>query len=202
MRRANRGRVQQFQVPRIGQYAADIRLTRIFRFTTQSTGVTLQTISRANLLNMLVMPATTSTSFRLINSIRVLRVRIWGEDPAFAAAATEAYLEWISEDGPNVSASSLSCGVQPAYISVKPPARSLASFWADSGYDEATNVMQVTVPGGSTLELTCELVIPADIAAVAGPGSAAHLTVGAITAVPLDGVSGKLTPVDQLAFLP
>lgn len=190
----------RYFVPRIQQYAADWRLTRKYRFA--ATAAVSTTITRANLLDLVVLPTTTSACYRLFTSVRVVSIEVWGEDPLFASAATEVEVEWTSEDGPNTSVSSMSCGDQPAHIKTRPPKRSLAGFWGDAGYDESTQLFTISVPIGSTIDLMVETVMPAFSGVSLGPTSVANLTVGQVTMVKLDGKSGVLTPVDQKVFAP
>jgi len=187
-------------VPRISQVQSTVRITKKLRFNV--TANLSAAITRGNLLNLIALATTTSVSYRLIDAIRIVSVEMWGEDPAFAAAATSVVLEWVSEDGPNVTTSCQSAATQPAYLKSRPPARSLAGFWSDSGYDEATELMSLTAPIGSTIDLTVELCLPQQKGGVAGPTSAAHLVVGTLYWVPIDGSTGVAKPVDQTVFIP
>jgi len=196
----SRNALNRFMVPRIPQYSGTLRFTKKLRFLT-SANLSAQ-ITRANLLNLFVYATTTSNSFRWLSSVRVVAVEAWGQDPAFAAAANEVSVEWESEDGPNVTVSSVTTSTTPAYVKTRPPARSLAGFWADQGYDEATNLFMIVAPIGSTIDVTVELCAVQDAAGSAGPTSAAHLSVGSAYVLPLDGATGVAKPVDQLVFVP
>jgi len=192
--------LSRYFAPKPPQISTDIRFTKKLRYVSSSAfGVN---ITRGNLLDTFVVPTTTSASYRIASSVRVVAVEMWGEPTASTNTQPEVSIVWASSTGPNINAQDRAMGEQPAHIRSSPPAMSLAAFWSDSGTNESDVIMVLDGPQWCIVDVTLEWLIQANELATLGPTSAAHLTVGEVTVVRLDGKAGLLIPDDWTDFLP
>jgi len=175
-------------------FVPTVSLSHRFRFTS-GTNTGVFTITRASLLNLLVVATSATTSVRLLEAIRLRGVEIWTNPSALGAAPSNLQLEWLGENGPSTVISNISMGVRPAHIRTQPPPRSSAQWWSMSGQQESDNLFVITVGANSVIDLTVDMRFVEQEAPVAGE-TPAGATLGQLYGDYLDGViSAKLLPI-------
>ncbi len=185
------------------EFVSTFALAHKFRFQNSNSAVTALPITRAMLLNLYTMATTTTNQNRLITAIKLGRVQVWGQPPALASAPTPTVVEWVGNHAPSTIHSDTPIGVRPSYVDTRAPADS-NRWWSISGTDESEVLFKITAPVGSTFDITCQLRLADDEAAVSGEnGTGAAATVGRVYWNFLDGfASGKLIPVGGVTLLP
>jgi len=190
------------------QLRADVRTGHTFRFTNINTSPYTWTVNRANMLDLLVMNTSTSTTnYRLIDAIRINRVSIYPIAGAVDSAMTTTTLAWQSTYGPDTNISVTSTPLWPKCLRTRPPKLSLASFWSQSGSNESDNLFTISIPVGAIIDVQVTLVIQNNILSQDAPvvrTSTSTGSAGSVYAVYLDGFSGgaarKLQPVAYQAL--
>lgn len=172
-------------------------MVKKIRFQCTATGT--YTITKKNILQLYVMAATASTSFRLWRSARVLKVEAWGQPAQLGAATLETSITGVGV-GPENCASDMSTGVTPAHVVWRPAQHAQNGMWFQSGANEADGLFALAVSSFQTVvDLTVEVIFADQFdPAVAGEVPAAA-TAGTIYMDYLDGLSsGKFQPVDYV----
>jgi len=160
------------------------------------------TITRGNLLNLMVVATTTTTVARIYTGIKLKRVQIWVNPPVVGDPSLQCSLEWVGENSPSVLHSDSTMGVRPAYISSKPPLDSSNRWWSMSGSQEADPLFSLSLPVGSVIDITTSIRFVDNEAAV-NEGGIVGALVGTVYYNYLDGVtSGMLSPVGPVNILP
>jgi hypothetical protein len=171
-------------------FVPTLALMHKFRFI-DSTGGSY-TITRASLLNLIVTATSATTTVRLLEAVRLIKIRSWGS-PSGATIETNS-IEWLGENSPSTLISDSSMGVRPAHISTCPPPSSFNQWWSMSGSLETDDLFVVTTSVGTVLDITVEIRLVESEAPTAGPVPAGA-TIGKVYGVPLDGLGGNLIPV-------
>jgi hypothetical protein len=171
-------------------FVPTLALKHNFRFI-DSTGGTY-TITRASLLNLIVTATSAITTVRLLEAVRLIKIRSWGS-PSGATIETNS-IEWLGENSPSTLISDSSMGVRPAHISTCPPPSSSNQWWSMSGSLETDDLFVVITSVGTVLDITVEIRLVESEAPTAGPVPAGA-TIGKVYGVPLDGLGGNLIPV-------
>jgi len=151
-------------VTQIPMFKPTVAFNHKFRFAGLSTAAGV-TISGKNLLNLLLVGSSTTTSARLLEGIKIKRLQIWLAPAVLGAnAMTSISVEWFGYNAPSTVVSDTAIGVVPAKLDTRPPKSATASMWATSGgmLDSTAQIGQLfTIIGtNSTLDividLTCE----------------------------------------------
>jgi len=176
------------------QFDSTVKFTHKFRFLSNSAATS--TITRARLLNLLVSATAANTANRIFSGARLIKVEVWAVQGASSAnpfnTATVS-LEWISNLSPTTEVSDSGNAENTAHISCKPPSMSTGAFWSMTGSNETESLFILTVPVGSIVDVTVELVcMDGETPVVVTIGSG---TAGFLSAVALDDVAATLIPV-------
>jgi len=175
-------------------FVPTISLNHKFRFTNgANTGA--YAITRAQLLNLVLYTPTAVTSVRLFQGVRLRKIEIWANPTALGAPPTVLNLEWLGENGPSTLISDTTMGVRPAHVLSKPPARSSAQWWSQSGQQETDVLFSMLLPANCVIDVSLDLRLVETEGTTAGdvPAGAG---VGQLYGDYLDGLaSGKLAPV-------
>jgi hypothetical protein len=110
------------------QFTSTLRVSRRARYGTAANALTNKNLTRAMLLNHLVMNISSSTSnYRLLSGIKLNRLEIWSPgDSSFGV--TTCSVEWTSTYGPSKIVSDSSMTVNAAHVVAVPPPQSLHHF--------------------------------------------------------------------------
>ncbi len=199
--KTNRGtkKMTNSVIPHPTQFNSTVRFTRKARFVCGTSSSTLN-LTRAMLLNHLVVAKTTTTATRLLSGIRLAHIQIWYFPTG--NAASEQYVpntvsvEWTSTYGPSVIVSDTSLSIEPASILTKPPKDSLASFWSLTGTNESDVLAILTLLARTVIDITYECVLQNGETPV-GLSPTTVMTAGAVYMSYLDGIagSGNISPV-------
>ncbi len=204
--KSRKGRKPSKVIPnRPPQYEASVTFGRKFRFSC-STAATTSSITRAQLLDLIVLNAAANTNYRMIDAIKVNRIRIWGQPPGNAGAGVLApvAVQWLSENGPTKLISDSGIGsTLGARIDSRPPPMSLASFWSLTGTGEAVTLFVISANAGDIVDLDCSVrfqnqsLTAAGAEAVTTVASTAAGSVGVVYYLSLDlNTTAKFPPVN------
>jgi len=171
-------------------YKADNILNFMIRYQIGSTIGTPRVVTRANVLNTLIMNQNSSTTnYRLCAAVRVNKIRL--------TTSIGASLEWLSAYGPTsatlVTATSTTAA---GFLTQRPPKNSLCSFWSMNGSNESENLFSITGQTNDYVDVYFSIVLldvePAVIVTSQNSG-----TVGQVYRTYLDGPSSgaKMGPV-------
>jgi hypothetical protein len=152
--------------PQIGSY--EIAHGTRLRFTATA-AVTNQPITFANLLDTVLIATSGTAAVDLFDVVKVRRISIWAQ--AALGTPTTVQLVYATSTGDRAIHTDTSLGVKPAYVSARPAAKSLASFYSVSS---TNTVFLVTVPAGSVIDVELSL-----RTSLGTPVSAANALVGA-----------------------
>lgn len=173
------------------QLRTNVILKHRYRFT--STNASKQTIIDNDMVGIAgaVCSVANSTLSMIAASVKIHSVEIWSP-PASQGAAATCSLEWLSTYSPTIEVSDTSVSVsRPAHIKASPPPGSAASFWINPGGIQ--NIMNITAPVGSIIDVTCTHVLN-DVGAAGQSYTVAAGTLGALYYLPLDGSSDVYVP--------
>lgn len=180
----NRRRQLALGIPRPEQFTASYVLrNQQMRF--DITNANPGSISTDFLLNSWVVASTTSSYARLLNAVRLRRVRIWGPPPSAGSTPNSISIEFIGSGiadttlGPSMKYSDSTMGVQMAYLDVRPPRGSMAAFWLEDGIS-TQNIANVVYYQGCVIDLFCDLIFKDTeaLSTATGLASGASATVG------------------------
>jgi len=184
---------------------ASISFGRTVRFTAANSGV--HSITRAQLLNLLVMTTGANTAYRICDAVKVKKIRIWGNPPGLASAGIvpPCSVQWFSEAGPSKIVSDVGMGSTfGAKINTAPPQMSLAGFWSLTGTNEATVLFDIGCEAGDTIDVDLTFRIQNQFLTAAGAEAATMVsttaagTVGVVYGLSLDlNTTASLPPVAQ-----
>jgi len=198
--RSNRGgkRFERSQTgishpPAIQEYA--VRHGTRLRFVTNTT--VGQAITYQNLLDTLLMAATTTTGFDMFEAVKVRSVEAWCDQTAGNAATIQVIFDGVSVGsvGDQRMHTDTSMGIQPAHVKCRPSSKSLASLFQLSSNNTA---FYIGCPSGTVVDVELTFVQSTTLTAVATQ----NVLVGAVPGAPywrgLDGLATattKFTPV-------
>jgi len=185
---------------RLPPFVPTLSLSHKFRFQNGANSGSY-TITRGNLLNLLLVTPSAITSARILQAVRLKRVSVWANPSALGAAPTEIELEWFGENSPSTTISDSTMGVRPAHIDSAPPPSSSNRWWSISGTLESDPMFAMVLPADCIIDVTLELRLVEAEAPTAGDVPAGA-TIGRLYGDYLDGIaSAKLSPLG-LAILP
>jgi hypothetical protein len=183
-------------IPHPRSFDPSIRVTKTFRFRANAGTNVFYTITTKNLLQLLVMANSSTTSWRLVQSLRIVRVETWA-DPAIGSAGSVA-VTGIGV-GPENRVTDQSMGVQPAHVVWRPLPGAQNSFWLQNGATETNSQFEILASTGQVIDLTLELILQCDDTPTANGDTGSGLTNGTLYLNYLDGLtSGVLQPVDYV----
>jgi len=189
-----------------------IQFTHTFRWQNFAlNGVADEIILTSYLLEILVMAATSSTVYSLLDAVRIKRVSMWA--PALAQTGID------SAGAPTIVSNSLltleftnsingSVGTKPnrvtdvsmgamrnACVTLKPPKDSSAGQWQSTtatSTQSAGSAIVVTAPMGAVIDITASFFLQEHTTPNPGPVPAgASAVTGTVYQAPLDGVNGN-----------
>lgn len=146
--------------PRPPRVTTSISLNHTFVFRSGSAGAS--SITRADLLNLLVLPYSSApnTAYRIVSSIRLKRVRAWYM-PTTGYTADSFTLRWTSEYGPAKNMLQPDLGTaRPGYFSARPPRSSFASMACRTGTSESQELFAMVFPAYTILYLDVQITLP------------------------------------------
>jgi len=150
-------------------------------------------VTRAMLLNLLLMETSVNTSVRLWDAVKIDSIKIWAGG-ATNVTSTQIELEWRGLNAPSNRVSDYSMTTRPAFISSSPPPASSDRLWSTSGQNEAEVVMIITCPQNAVIDVKLSARLVDDATVTAGEAPAAG-TLGVVALNYLDGkASGVLHP--------
>jgi hypothetical protein len=175
-------------------FVPTVSLFHKFRFSNGGNNGTY-IITRAQMLNLLLVAPTTVTSVRLFQAIRLRKVEIWANPTALGSTPSTVSMEWLGENSPSTVISDTTMGVRPAHISSKPPARSSAQWWSLSAFNETDVLFTLILPAQCIIDVSVDLRYVEQEAPTAGDIPVAA-TAGQVYGDYLDGIAtSKLAPV-------
>lgn len=179
-------------------FSASITFGRTLRFRASS-ALSSQAITASNLLDLLVMATTTTAVNRIISSIRLDRVEVWGPMASDLVPVTVA-VEYNTDSATGLASSNklrsdTSMGADHcAHVRYRPPVGTLASFW--QGPASSQRLFLLTCPTNSIVDIQVVMVVQNGETPVAAANAAVAATVGAIYCRGLDGLAtaGSVLP--------
>jgi len=166
-----------------------------FRFVSGTNSATGLSITRKQLLNLVLYTPTAITSVRLFEAVRLRKVMMWANPTALGAPPNTLQIEWFGENSPSVSISDTGMGIRPAHVSSAPPASSSNRWWSMTGSLESDQMFALTFPANTVIDviLDCRLVETELPTAGDVPAGA---VIGQLYGDYLDGLaSGLLSPI-------
>jgi hypothetical protein len=166
-RRKRKNKRNSSTVPRILQIDASVRVRHRYRFQKGSaaSGAPIN-ITRANLLNLMLVGSGAFSGYRIIAGIKLKRIEIIS---TFGTGSTTdpvpISLEWLSNYGPSAQSSDTASNVSVnACIKTSPPKQSLASFWSLTGVNESEVLCKLILPQNAshTVDLWVDIVLMDD----------------------------------------
>lgn len=182
-------------------YIPTLSLSHKFRFLSGTNSGNFS-ITRGNLLNLLVTATTAITTVRQATAVRLKSVEVWTNPTALGSAPPGVRIEWLGENSPSTIMSDVPMGVRPGHIRAIPPPSSSNRWWSISGMSEADVLFVLGLPANAVIDVTLDMRLVVNESPVAGdvPAGAA---VGQVYCDYLDGLaSGKLNPDGGYLALP
>jgi len=131
-------------------------VSHTFRFS-NAAGTGGSAINRRNLLNLILVATTATSTVRIIEGIRLSMVEMWANPPALGSAPTTLQIEWIGENSPSTVISDTSMGVRPAHVRSSPPASSSNRWWSMSGSQETDQLFSLILPANTIVDVTVDM---------------------------------------------
>lgn len=176
-----------------------LKLSHKFRFESGANTGTFS-VTRANLLNLVLVATSAITTARLIEAVRLQSVEVWANPVALGAPPNNLFIEWLGENSPSTLIGDTGMGVRPPHVSAFPPSSSSNRWWSISGTSESDVLFILGLPTNSVVDVTVELRMVEMETPTAGEVPAGA-TLGQVYGDYLDGLaSGKLTPVGFTAL--
>jgi len=167
-------------------------------------------ITRADILNLISVAATATTSYSILGAARIKRVRVWS--PIISAfTPQEIQIEWNGGlYAPSAIHSATSEGLFPAKLDTTPPHLSSPDLWSLVGASNGGGVgnfnetlFTITCPAGTVVQLALALRLMDDEAApgsfVIAGGSVGKTYYGYLDGPPL---TAQLQPSGGVAIAP
>jgi hypothetical protein len=182
-------------VPTLSQkppaFKASVASRHKFRFVALN-GVTNESVTRADLLNLMVVATGGTSACRLLAGVRLLSISIWS--PILATFDPQTVcVEWLGAYAPSSLISDTSVGMSPARLRTHPPVRSSAEWWTLLGQNESETLLNLTAPTGSIVDVSLDLVFIDNESATSGTAPYTGLTTGQVYYGRLDGYNFQAT---------
>jgi len=152
------------------------------------------TVTQNNLLDLLLMASTASTSQRLVAVFKIKKVEVWGSVGSTFVPVT-VNVEFTNTDfvaARRELRSDTSMGLRPAFVSAVPGRDSSARMWQGEGSNR--DVLAITCPAWSIIDIHMSVVFRNTESPVAGPVPTGA-TAGAMYCAPLTGNSAITVPI-------
>jgi len=181
-------------------FTPTLSLPHRFRFVTSSSADGAATpITRKNLLNLVLVATSATTTVRLFEAVRLRKVSIWtnpqiGTGSAGATPLVSTQIEWLGENSPSTIVSDTTMGVRPARVVSRPPPSASNRWWCISGFSETDVLFVLQTPGSSVVDVDVDLRLVEAEAPTAGD-IPAGATLGQVYGDLLDGIGGMYSPV-------
>lgn len=177
-----------------------LSLTHRFRFEAAAGSGGLS-ITRKNLLNLIQVAITTTTTVRPLEAVRLKSVEMWAQPIALGNAPTTLQLEWVGENAPSTVISDTCMGVRPAHVRAIPPASSSNRWWSLSGSLESDAVFNLQYPANTIIDVTLDCRLVEQEAPTAGDVPTGAVA-GTLYGNYLDGISTALLAPVGFTVLP
>jgi hypothetical protein len=187
-------------------FVPTLEVAHRFRFIVPVGADGTQSITRKNLLNLVLVATSATTTVRLIQAIRLKRVSVWSNPIVGVGSSAESPLvttsiEWLGENSPSTLISDTSMGVRPARVRSRPPPSASNRWWSISGFSETDVLFVLTYPGSSVVDVEVDIRLVEQEAPTAGD-TPVGATLGQVYGSCLDGITtSALRPVG-LTILP
>jgi len=129
------------------------QLTHSVRLRFTVTAAAVQTaITFTNLLETIIFAATATVPYRVFQAVKIRRVQAWAVPVIGGVSTIQLEFSGVTAGlvGDQAIHTDTSMGVQPAHVSAKPSARSLA---ADFQVASAANAFVLSCPAGTVVDL-------------------------------------------------
>lgn len=189
-------------VPHPPPFQAAYVVGKVLRFKSNAAMSGLA-ISAVNLLDLLCMADTTTSAFRLMSSVLLRKVEIWGPMASDLSPVTVS-AEFQTDastgiGGSNALKSDTSMGsTRCAYVGFKPRTNSLASLW--QGRASVQSLMKLSGPTGSIVDVHLTFVLQNGETPLAVANALVAATVGTVYCRGLDGVAAATTVLPPLSY--
>jgi len=142
----------------IQQIDASVRIRCRLRFQKNAgaSGAPIN-LTRANLLNLMLVGSGAMLCYRIISGIKLKRFEVISTYGASISSDPVAIsLEWLSNYGPSSEISDTASNVSAnACLKTSPPKQSLASFWSLTGNNESEVLCKLILPTNCTHTVDC-----------------------------------------------
>ncbi len=158
-RRQRNGSRNLLSIPRLPSNTSNIEVRKMIRYNEVTAGIT--NIDRKDLLNLIVLPLTTTTAAGLLKSVKIDRVQCWNVTSTATnpiGTGDDLTVTWLSSLGREITVRSTQMGVAPGYIDTSPPTNSLASFWTNISSDLSETVVEIDANNGSIIDITYSII--------------------------------------------
>lgn len=150
-------------IPHPPQFNSTIMINRKARFQYGNTASGTLSLTRAMLLNHLVVANSATSVVRILSGFRLKSITLWAVQNSTSASfqflPETVSVEWTSNYGPSVIVSDTSMSVQPAYVQTSPPSNSLASFWSLTGSNESEVIALISGVYGMIIDITYDCIL-------------------------------------------
>jgi len=138
----------------------DLTLTKRIRYVVVTAGH--NPITRGEILNLIVVPASATTAYCLLKAARIQKIECWSISTSASAplgAGEEIVVTWSSSLGKELTERGSQMGIEPAYVKTRPPKDSLSSYWTNlSTTNLTTQLVDVYMPAdGGIVDITYDL---------------------------------------------
>jgi hypothetical protein len=157
-------------------------------------------VTRKNILNLVLVATSDSSTVRLFEGVRLKSVEMWtnpiiGVGSDAASPLQTCSIEWLGENSPSTIISDTSMGVRPAHVFSKPPPSASNRWWSMSGPLETDILFSLSAPPSTIIDVVVDLRFVEQEAPTVGdyPTGA---TLGQVYGDYLDGIiTGNFAPV-------
>lgn len=202
-RRRSDRRLQPYtRIPDPPPFQASVIVGKVLRFKATSALVNL-VITGVDLLDLWCMADTTVSAFRLMSSVKLRKVEMWGPMASDLVPVTVS-CEFNTDPstgigGSNGLKSDTSMGsTRAAYLSFKPRDNSVAASWLARGC--TSNVMTLNGPINTIVDVHLTSILQNGEAPLAVANALVAATVGTVYLRGLDGVAAATTQLPPVSY--
>jgi len=123
-----------------------------------SSGTSLGTVCRGDMLDRLVMATGATTGYRLISGVKLNWISVYAPG---SLTGVRISIQWNAEFGVTkiISDLSTSTAYPASFIKQRPPKGSTAGFWSQSGTDESTVLFNYDFPANAIVDVNFSFVL-------------------------------------------
>ena len=177
---------------------SNVRFTHRYRFlSTDDEEPTAKAVASSDLCHVpgCVVGVINDLGYNIAASVKVLVVEIWTPCAAVGNPATCEILWHTTGEIATIEVSDTTLSTaRPAHVRSVPPPRSLAGFWLDPSAGNAVDVVSITAPLNSVIDVVLSVVLM-DTGGVAQTYSIAAGAIGRLFYTPLDGSTDVFPPI-------